>query len=303
MKRLLLLLALSLSAHADEYHLTDIQQLTFGAYAMSPMVTSDGELCYSEYNGFGQKAVGHTPANMWWLRCANLDGTNNLVKLGAHGSPTLKTRDYLPNDAGKGGEGSAQFKLLRPLAEIKKGYFAVDSYYRSNHLGPMGIIYGFTLTDAEGCSQSAHIPESVYQSTAPGSGRYIPCDTMALTPYANDQDTTNYGTRIDKQGRAMGKAGFPAPSPDGEYIYTHARGSSYEGTVPLYNNRAAMGGEPTAKFEIRKALVKRITDPFDLKQSVVIACAEDKWNCRDARWVVPYKALFGIDSPQARMQP
>jgi len=300
MKKILLLLAISTAAHAEEYRLTDIQQLTSAAYTMNPVVLSTGEICFSEYDGFGQRAVNHTPSNIWWLRCMNQDGTNNRVVLGAHGSPTFKTRDYLTTDAGLGGEGSTQFKLLRPMSEIKRGVYSVTSYYRSNHQGAMGMVYSFTLPNgAEGYSQSAHVAESVYKSTAEGSGRFVP-ELQVLTPFSNDQDTTNYGTRIDKQGRAMGKAGMAAASIDGEYIYTHGRGSCYEGSMPAYNNRAAMGGEPTCKFEIRKALVPRITDPFNTAQSVVIACADEKYNCRDARYVVPYAKLFGIAAPGAQ---
>lgn len=276
--------------------LAEVAQLTSGAYAMNPAVLTTGEICYSEWDGYGQRGASHTPANQWWIRCMAGNGTNNRVVLGAHGSPTFKTRDYLTTDARLGGEGSAQLKLLRPVAEIHPGYLATPSYYRSNHVGAMGIIYGWPLTEAEGYSQSAHVAESVYKSTAEGSGRFVP-DITVLTPYANDQDTTNYGTRIDTKGRAMGKAGYPAPSVDGEYIYTHCRGSCYEGTNPPYNTRAAMGGEPTAKFEIRKALVRQITDPFDLRQSVVIACADEQYNCRDARYVVPYQRLFGQPAP------
>lgn len=293
MKRLALSLLLTTSAHAA--HLTDIQQLTSSTYAMNPAVLTTGQICYSEWNGYGQRGVNHTPANMWWVRCMNPDGTNNRVILGAHGSPTFKTAAYLKTLSpvyGKGGEGSDQFKLLRPVSEIKPGYLAVSSYYRSNHIGAMGVIYGWTMTGAEGCSQSANVPESVYQSKVEGSGRFVPCDVMALTPYGNGQDLTDAGTRFDNKGRAMGKAGYAAASIEGEYIYTHGRGSCYEGTLPEYNTRAAMGGEPTCKFEIRKALVRQITDPFDPQQSICIAGCDEQYNARDARWVVSKERLF-----------
>jgi len=307
MKRLLFLLAISAAAHAETYRLTDIQQLTAGSYVMNPVVLSTGEVCYSEWDGYGQRAVSHTPSNMWWVRCMNQDGTNNRVVLGAHGSPTFKTRAYLAGivDPARSGEGSTAFKLLRPMSEIKRGKYAVTSYYRSNHQGAMGMIFAFIMLDgAEGYSQSAKLDASDYKSTVEGSGRFVP-NVEVLTPFSNDQDISNYGTKFRlplKPGepeKAMGRAGMAAASVDGEYIYTHARGSAYEGTMPEYNTRAAMGGEPTAKFEIRKALVDRITDPYDPKQSVVIACAEEKWNCRDARYVVPYFRLFGISNPGA----
>lgn len=288
--------------------LTEVENLTpESAGAMNPVVLSNGNICWSDYNGWGMRSAGHTAANMWWLKCMESNRTNSRTVLGAHGGPTFKTRDYLPHDARIVGEGSDQLKTLRPLSEIKRGQYAVTSYYRSNHLGGMGIIYGFSMNAAEGCSQSAHVPESVFKSTAPGTGRYVPCDLAALTPYAQPQDTTAVGTRFDDTlfqstmtYRAMGKAGGAAASLDGEYIFHNCRGSCYEGTMPEYNNRAAMGGQPTAKLEIRKALVRQITDPFDPAQSVVIACAEDKWNCRDARYVVPYAKLFGIAAPGAQ---
>jgi len=307
MKKTLFLLALSTAAHAEQYRLTDIQQLTSAAYTMNPVVLSTGEVCYSEWDGYGQRAVSHTPSNMWWLRCMNQDGTNNHVVLGAHGSPTFKTRAYLTGivDPARSGEGSTQFKLLRPMSEIKRGVYSVTSYYRSNHIGATGMIYGFTLSNAEGFSQSAHLDASDYKSTADGSGRFAP-NVQVLTPFSNDQDISNYGTKFrlplkpGEPGKAMGRAGMAAASVDGEYIYTHGRGSCYEGTMPEFNTREAMGGEPTCQFQIRKALVKQITDPFNPAQSVVIACADEKYNCRDARYVVPYAKLFGIAAPGAQ---
>jgi hypothetical protein len=270
--------------------------------ALSPVVLSNGNICWSDFNGFGTRAVGHTPSNMFWVKCVDGNGTNARTVLGAHGSPTFKTAAYLEGivDPYRRGEGSTEFKLLRPFSEIKAGKYAVGSYYRSNHQGAMGMIYGVTLSPAEGFSQSRYLAASDYQSSLPGSGRYVP-QVEVLTPYAQDQDLDM--PKFHLNGKAMGKAGYAAASPDAEYIFTQCRGACFEGTMPEANNRAAMGGEPTSKFEIRKALVHQVTDPFDPSQSVVIACADERWNCRDARYVAPYMALFGQAAPAAAPPP
>jgi hypothetical protein len=270
--------------------------------AMNPVVLSNGNVCWSDYNGFGARSTGHTPSNMWWVKCVNGNGTNNRTVLGAHGSTTLKTAAYLNGivDPYRRGEGATMLKLLRPLSEIKRGKYAVTNYYRSNHQGAMGVIFGISMGEYEGFSKSSNLPAADYPSTTPGSGRYLP-PIEVLTPYGQDQDKG--WPKFHLNGRAMGKAGFAAASPDSPYIFTQCRGACYEGTLQEANTRAAMGGEPTSKFEIRKALVRQVTDPFDPAQSVVIACAEEKWNCRDARYVAPYSALFGQAAPAAAPPP
>jgi hypothetical protein len=278
-----------------------------GVYAMNPAVLTSGEICYSEFNGYGPRGAGHTPANMWWLRCMNQDGTNNRVVLGAHGSQYLREIEYLPTvDPQRAGINTA-FMLLRPVSEIHKGYLATGSYYRSNRPKVMATILGFPFTDAEGYSTEAGVSAAVGtgiggplgKSTVPGSWRFVPI-VAPLTPFGTGDDMSGVGSRFNQNGLAMGNANYAAASPTGRFLFTYGRGSCYEGTEKAYNNRASMGGGPTCKTEIRVALVDQVADPFNAKQSITIACADEKYNCWDARYVAPYQVLFGQPAPVAQ---
>lgn len=271
-------------------------------FAMSPMVTHDGLICYSEWDGYGDRAGGHTAANMWWGRCMNGDGTNDLVVLNAHGSSTLKTRDYLTGivDPARSLEGATQIKLPRPMREVELGWIYFVNYYRSNHSGS-GIEMKFEMNSigAEGFSQASGVYDYVYKVNTIGSGRYVP-GIHVVTPSDNDQDTSNVGARFHLNGKIMGKSRAPAPTikGHGKFIDAHGRGSCYEGTMPQYTNTLAMGGEPTCQYYIREVYVDRVTDPFDETQSKPLACYGTEFNCIDPSWVVPYSELpFGTEAP------
>lgn len=271
-------------------------------FAMSPTVTHDGLILYSEWDGFGDRVGGHTPANFWWGRSMNADGTNNIVILNGHGTPTLKTVAYLKGivDPNRALEGSTQVKLPRPMREVELDWIYFTNYYRSNHSGS-GIEMKFkkNVTGAEGYSQSASIGDSDYKLAFVGSGRYTP-NLFVVTPSDNDQDTTNVGARYHVNGKIMGKSRAPAPTiaGHGRFIDSHGRGSCYEGTVTQYNSVLAMGGEPTCQYYIREVLVERVTDPFDETQSKPLACYGTEFNCIDPSWVVPYSELpFNTEAP------
>jgi hypothetical protein len=254
----------------------------------------NGDICYSSWQGYDRRGVTHTPANQWWISCMNADGTNGRVELGAHGSPHIKTREYLMDwvDPARAAEGVTEFRAVRGIVDMGNGRAAFVNYYRGNQTGLFGIIFDYVRGDAEGATLLKNIAEGVKYQTAnmPGSGRYVPSTIRAITPYANDQDAL---TRFHKDGRAAGKAGHPAPLPGDNWLYTHARGNCYEGTLQEQNNRKAMGGEPTCKKEIRRAMVPVVKNPFDPEQSVVIACASDEWNCWDGRAVADKSEIYG----------
>lgn len=267
------------------------------AHVMAPMVATNGDILYSRWEGFGDRGREHTPNNMWWIEAVHQDGTNNRSILGAHGSGYIKTSEFLADwvDPARKGEGHTIIKGLRPPVELRPNYFATVNYYRGNSTGAMGIILGWEGTGLqEGVSK---LDSYIYRSAnnaAKGSGRFIPPTLLALTPYGTDTDASF--PRFSKAGVSAGRAGYPAPSIQYEYIFTHAQGWCYEAPKMAQVTKAYMGG-PTCKKEIRGAKVLQVTNPFDPKQSEVIACPEDQWHCFDAQEVTTYGQRFGQPEP------
>jgi hypothetical protein len=302
--------------HGNDYHmkelhiyegdivdgkLTNIVNRTPHVFAMNPVVLTNGWRCFSGWNGAAPRKLG-TPANAWWPECYVGNGTGHRVIANAHGSTTLKTHEHIVGvvDPLRKGVGGTSFMVLRAISEIKKGIIAYTNYYRNNHLGSLGIIFGQDIPGpAEGFSQAANIKEATHPSALPGSGRYTPQVTVR-TPYGTGSDDA---PRWGLDGKIMGKAGYAAASPEGEFIFTQCDGSCYEATLPENANRTYTGGLPTAHRKIMLAKVPRVTNPRDPAQAEVIACADDRWNCWDARYVVPYRELFGQDAPDPAPAP
>jgi hypothetical protein len=273
--------------------------------ALAPTVMSNGDIVYSCWNAHENKTFdastprAGTVLNKWWLCRTDGNGADATVLLNGHKSPTIKTREWLPPGM-TGGEGRSELRALRSAAEIFKDKLAVTNYYRANHTGSMGIIYGMDYDDphVEGCSFEKCQPDS-YRPKAPrnwpGSGRYIPSSLVALTPYGNDQDMY---VRRNAKRKAMGKAGYPAPLPDTdtEFMITHARGSCYQQTLLKQANRAAMGGEPTCQKGIYKVKVPMVTDPFNKRQMELMA-GGPKWQAFDARAIATFQRLHGQPMP------
>ncbi|NQX90252.1 MAG: hypothetical protein HRT77_16500, partial [Halioglobus sp.] len=270
--------------------------------ALAPTVMTNGDIVYSCWNAHETKTFdAYTPRagtikNKWWLCRTDGNGADTTVILNGHKSPTIKTRDYLPRGT-HGGEGRSELRALRSAAEIFKEKLAVTNYYRGNHVGSMGIIYSFDYDDphVEGCLRESCQKDPYRPNRWPGSGRYIPSSFVAMTPYGNDQDMD---VRFDRKGRALGKAGYPAPLPDtdDEYLITHGRGSCYEVTPPNQVNRAAMGGEPTCQKAIYKVKVPTVVDPFDTDQMEFMAGGPE-WHAFDARAIATFHQLHGQPLP------
>jgi hypothetical protein len=302
--------------HGNDYHmkelhifegdivdgkLANIVNRTPHVFAMNPVVLTNGWRCYSGWNGAAPRKLG-TPANAWWPECYLGNGTGHRVIANAHGSTTLKNTAHLVGvvDPNRKGVGGTTFRVLRAVSEIQKGVIAYTNYYRANHLGALGGIISQDIPgDAEGYSQSAALKEATHPSTVPGSGRYT-AQVMMRTPYGTDGDDQ---PRWGLDGMIMGKAGYAAASPEGEFIYTQCDGTCYEATLPEDANRTHTGGLPTAHRKIMLAKVPRVNNPRDPAQAEVIACADDRWNCWDARYVVPYRELFGQDAPDPAPAP
>jgi hypothetical protein len=278
--------------------------------ALAPAVMSTGDILYSCWNSHENKShdartstSNHpsTSKNKWWLCRTDGNGADATVILNGHKTTTLKTREWL-NGKITGGENRSQLRAIRSVAEIFKDNLAITNYYRSNHVGSMGIVYGMDYGDphVEGCSTARCYPDGESRSGKPGSGQYVPSSLRAITPYGTDQDMA---VRRDLKGRAVGKAGYPAPLPNTkkEFLITHARGSCYEVTRVHDANRQAMGGEPTCQKAIYKAKVPMVTDPFDKRQLEFLA-GGPQWQAWDGRAIATYQDLFGQDLP-AQLEP
>lgn len=273
--------------------------------ALAPAVMTNGDILYSCWNSHENKsfdaksAHSNRPAtskNKWWLCRTDANGADATVLLNGHKTTTLKTKQWLASSV-QGGELRSQLRAIRSVAEIFRNRLAITNYYRSNHVGSMGIIYAMDYGDphVEGCSTARCYPDGESRSTRPGSGRYVPSSLRALTPYGTDQDNS---VRRDAKGRAMGKSGYPAPLPntDSAFLVTHARGNCYEAMRLGEANRAAWGGEPVCQKGLYKVKVPMVTDPFDRQQMELLAGGE-RWHVWDGRAIATYEALFGQPAP------
>ncbi|MEM9255110.1 MAG: hypothetical protein AAGA91_06665 [Pseudomonadota bacterium] len=273
--------------------------------ALAPAVMSNGDILYSCWNSHENKsfdsfaATSNRPAtskNKWWLCRTDGNGADATVILNGHKTTTLKTKGYLAPGV-RGGERRSELRAIRSVAEIFPTKLAISNYYRSNHVGSLGIVYAVDYLNphVEGCSTARCYPDGESNSGRPGSGRYVPSSLRPITPYGTDQDNQ---VRRDGQGRAMGKAGYAAPLPDTdtEFLITHARGSCYEVTPLNQANRAAMGGEPTCQKSIYRVKVPMVTNPFDKRQMVLLSGGR-KWHKWDARAIATYQRLYGKPLP------
>jgi Hydrazine synthase alpha subunit middle domain len=273
--------------------------------ALAPAVMSSGDIVYSCWNSQENKSfdasTSHsnhpaTSKNKWWLCRTDANGADTTVILNAHKTTTIKTKEWLGRGM-HGGENRSQLRAIRSVAEIFKDKLGITNYYRSNHVGSMGIVFQIDYDDphVEGCLTASCYPHGEIRSGRPGSGQYVPSSLIALTPYGTDQDIA---IRRDSNGRALGKAGYPAPLPntDKEFLITHGRGSCYEVTKLGEANRYAMGGEPTCQKGIYKVKVPMVTDPFDKRQLEMVA-GGPKWQAWDGRAIAPYKEFFDQELP------
>lgn len=257
-------------------------------FAMSPSVTSHGEILYSCWQGQGPD-VKPSPNNYWPICAMDFNGANGRVVLGHHWTPEKTV--YLKRQAGDwtGGQGLVGRLSLRPAAEIRRGYYATGNYYR---LRP-GTILGWSHLDVEGANLLKNVQNANGTSSVPGSGLWIPPDIEVLTPFAQEQDLD--GPRKNSKGWAGGRSSHPAAGPNGQMLFTWARGYCYDAIAPERATQAAMGGEPTCKREIRLATTLPVVDPFT--QSVCVAGCENEWQAFDAQWIAPYKEKYGVDFP------
>lgn len=285
---------------------TDARNITpHESHALAPAVMSNGDILYSCWNAQENKAFDAAPRNSnnpgtsknkWWLCRTDGNGADTTVILNGHKSTTLKTKEWLAGNV-HGGEGRSELRAIRSVAEIFKGKLAISNYYRANHVGSMGIIFGMDYANphVEGCSTARCYPHGTSASNTPGTGRYVPSSFYAITPYGTDQDIA---VRLGPDKRPWGKAGYAAPLPDTdtEFLITHGRGVCYEGERPQRANRKTMHGEPTCQKAIYRVKVPIVKDPFDTRQMEFMA-GGDAWQAFDARAIASFQRLHGQPLP------
>jgi hypothetical protein len=270
---------------------------------MDPTVMSNGEACFTAWNGFGIRGTGYSPRNMWWTMCVDSNGFGPMSgELAAHGSAVIDTRRHIDPVNVQSGEGGTTFRALRPVSEIAPGKRCAGNYYRSNSTGALGMILCWEDNgEAEGARVANDVPAYLYRSQDDYSGRYVPSTLYQATSYGQDQDLNDPRFKVlpDGSRKPAGRAGWAAPHPDYEFMFTHARGHCYEHAFmeKTVVGGAYLNGEPSCKKEIRGAKVANVTDPFDPAQSEVIACGELEYQCWDAHVIAPYEVMFGMETP------
>lgn len=293
-------------ARITEGEITDIVDLTpHESFAMSSGVVSNGDICWSSWQGAYPRKPG-TPQNHWPIWCMDSNGANTRSILGMHGAPSIENYQLIKDwaDPNRRGEGSITLKALRPVAEIHKGYLATVDYYRGNKLGAMGVVFGWPYRlDSEGTWYHKNVEAAdIYKTTPtaklPGTGRFTPSKLKNLTPFGLSQDATS--PIFAKDGKATGTAGYPAPWPGDSdlWMFTWGRGYCFEVPPISLINRAALGGEPTCKKEIRLALKPVVSNPWT--DSIPLACTDEAFHCWDSQAVVPDQLLFGQSAPERK---
>ncbi|MEZ5501495.1 MAG: hypothetical protein R3E50_02135 [Halioglobus sp.] len=247
---------------------TDARNITpHESNALAPAVMSNGDILYSCWNAHENRNYDAstsnsnnpgTSQNKWWLCRTDGNGADSTVILNAHKSSTLKTQEWLPPSV-TGGEGRSQLRAIRSVAEIFNGKLAISNYYRSNHLGSMGIIYGMDYRDphVEGCSTARCYPDGESNS---GAGQR-PLRQLAAGDYA-PWHRPGYRGAPGRSRLAHGQGGpcgataqyrnrvhdHPRPR---HLLRGHAAGAGQPG-VPR--------GEPTCQ-SIYRVKVPMVTDP------------------------------------------
>ncbi len=289
--------------------------------SLAPEVLANGDVVYSCYNahadkGFypGQNTQVALP-NLYWLCRVDGNGADMTVKLHGHKQNIIKTRGWLPTEPTPGGFTPSKGGLiayeelrgLRSVAEIFKGKLAVTSYYRANHNGSLGAVYGFDYGSphVEGCSTAACIkfPYLEPASTVPGSGTFVPSSFKSLTPWGQSGDANPGFVYLGpgKPYRSYGKAGYAAPLDANHFIITHARGQCYAAATGHEVTKEWLGDSTVCRKTIVKVKAPNgvplpTTNPYDAAQMSALV-DDPKYQVWDAKPIKPYQALFGQAAP------
>lgn len=304
------------SAKIVDNRLQDFVNLTpHECNAVSPMVHTSGDIWYSSFMGCGVRgSLSTSPRNQWYVKRICQYGNCSFAEHGFHRmdkGPYLKTHQDIPNidPRYKGTPESA--KVLRPVAQLtapsegKPAKMAVVSYYRNTKVGGHGSIHCLDDLPGEGVLTAAEVLGTYNKSTVPGSGHFAPSTLEVCTPFANSQDERprkllyTDASGVEKS-RVVGIAGGAAPHTEAVFMFTWAKGNSYDVSEP-FTNEEWLDGQPSSHRVLALALTPRITDPFDTEQVKVIS-SNNAFHRYNGQQVTTYREKFGQDTP-TRQEP
>lgn len=288
---------------------------------LSPEVMTNGDVMFTTWiahadKGFypGQNAQVALPNLMWLVRLDG-NGADIGVKLHGHKQDIVKAKDWLPVEPTIGGVsktkggliGYEQLRGLRSIAEIFPGKLAISSYYRANHNGSNGAIYGLDYGDplVEGCRTAACIkfPYQLPASTALGSGAFIPSTLKSITPWGQSGDSMP-GFMFSGPGkplRSFGKAGYAAPYDKDSFLITHRLGQCYAAAGGDQVTKTWLGESSVCRGRIMRVkapngLVPVTTNPFDTAQMEPLV-DDPRYQVWDAKPIKTYQELYGQAAP------
>lgn len=282
-------------------------------FSLAPFMLSSGRFGYSCFSGWSDhpetsahpayKDMGSTPQNFWKIQTKELDGSDPRTILNGHGTWPIDAYSYIQDwvDPLRMSERTSIVQSPRPCQETRVGRMKCGSYYRAQYAGT--IIGSILRGDAgEGTLYSSKVLEFLYSSNMEGSGRYMDPDIYNATPYAPSQDFQSPNMEKDPPYRVAGRAQNPTAwvGDHPGFLYAHCRGLCYTAAKPELLNYEALGGEPLAKWEIRLAAGQRVSNPFDPKQSKVIACASMDDHCINPDVGDTYENIMGVPFPETK---
>lgn len=163
------------------------------------------------------------------------------------------------------------------------------SYYITNNSGLGTIIcrplyFGTTPTQPEFGSPVARLNPKIPMGSQQIQWAYTPTGTVSLTPWAHTFDRA----ADEVSGKRVGKVGFPWAAPDGILV-------SYSPGPANYAMRPT--NQPSPQLGIYLIPDGAVTDsPADLR----LVYDDPQRNEFMARAVVPYRAIYGMDTPKAQ---
>ncbi len=279
------------------------------ASELHPIPLVDGRVLISSWQLFGMLSFGHgnavgscgTLANKFHLYAFDPDGSRQMAVYGQHlDDPT--SLEYA--DKAIVTHMAAHF-----IGQSSDRRIWVDEYYRDNNLG-LGTITGFALPPEgeEGIT--------VAQAEALKTSAYRPPRQVRLAGWASnaDQDAApmpapsfvspNYADPL----WYAGKVGHPAAAPGNRLLVTWGKGSCSQATgstfIAVMRALAAKAPDnPVCDTGIY------LTPPLPEQNSGILYSHPSQWQAvvdrREfheffARAVVPYRELYGVDSPELR---
>lgn len=233
--------------------------------ALHPLVLSDGNILTATWRVDENLHTKVTPENQYWMSLSDQFGGNETSLLGAHGT-VFRHRG-----------GTDSLIALHFFGELSNGDIATSNYYRGRHLG-LGMLLAFP-----------RLPDGVE-----GVGNDFLPQIYSLLPWAQEEDNP---THRDRDGRFMGKGGYPVGLPGGQVLLTKGTGYCYEGLAPEHANAEYLKG-PGCDTGIYVLKSIPSTHPDDL---VPVIDRPDRHEfSADVR--LPYQEIYGKPMPEVQVR-